>query len=365
VRAIVLFACVYALVRLGPHAVTGRYQLICYDTSRAPVAEFPGPGECIEATGTNEAWRYCTCSAERNPYTKYYYRLTAPIGLLAAILALRVGTRPSHRPRVAFIRRGRPFAVAPIFASACYGLLMLGQLRYGWHIWVHWTAIAISVVLIAYLGELIVVLPAFFGLRTRPIVLDATMPVAGVFGAFLVAEVFGFPPMYFGAWSARFTEVAHAVSIVLAFSTVAVARWTLWPRDPRPSAEQRKRRSILAVVMLAWMVAGVVHPALSVFWGPPENVERYLLTQTPLGTSETAVGTWLTTMGVNAQLNRVHVRPKPLGDYPLTAVGGESFIHAPIVSYRLVFRSWVEVFYIFGADDRLVDLRVRRSTDSL
>ena len=97
----------------------------------------------------------------------------------------------------------------------------------------------------------------------------------------------------------------------------------------------------------------------------PKTIERHLLRKTPLGSSEADVLRFLRQQGVSADVATGHIPPSPPSDYPLTKIGGEAFIHESIAHYRLVFRTDVEVFYIFDASGKLVDLRVRKTVDAL
>ena len=118
----------------------------------------------------------------------------------------------------------------------------------------------------------------------------------------------------------------------------------------------------LTLAMFA-LVFGIVFPGRVVYWRSPEKIERFLLQATPLGQSEESVLRWLSKQHVEAQVRRVDIPPN--SDYPRTRTGGASFIHESIAHYWLPFRTDVEVFYTFDPAGRLVEIRVRKTTDAL
>ena len=94
------------------------------------------------------------------------------------------------------------------------------------------------------------------------------------------------------------------------------------------------------------------------------GIESYLLTETPLGSSEDQVLAYLRSQDFNpAPTWRGVVEPNTI--YPPNAVAGNSFIRATVGEYMMVFTTSVEAFYIFGPDRRLVEIAVRKSTESL
>jgi hypothetical protein len=127
----------------------------------------------------------------------------------------------------------------------------------------------------------------------------------------------------------------------------------------------RRRTQIAYVGALVVLVLVLSFADRVVLVFPPSVIERYLARATPLGTDESDVMSWLRKQGLSPNLARVHVPPSPPSDYPLTRVGGEAFIHESIGHYRLIFRTDVEVFYVFDATGKLADLRVRKSVDSI
>ena len=127
----------------------------------------------------------------------------------------------------------------------------------------------------------------------------------------------------------------------------------------------RPSRIVIAIAgILALLMVAALGERL-VFLTSARTIERYLVARTPLGSTESEVLKWLHRRGVSAQPWHGHIVPSPPNDYPLTKIGGEGFIHESIGHYRMVFRTEIEVFYIFDRAGKLVDLRVRKSIDSL
>jgi hypothetical protein len=127
---------------------------------------------------------------------------------------------------------------------------------------------------------------------------------------------------------------------------------------------KKKKSAIVAIALIASSAAAFLCFDHVVLLFPPETIERHLLRQTPLGSSEADVQKSLHDHGVPADIRRVHVPPSPPGDYPLTKVGGEAFIHESVDHYWFVFRTDVEAFYVFDTCGKLVDVRVRKSVDA-
>jgi hypothetical protein len=127
----------------------------------------------------------------------------------------------------------------------------------------------------------------------------------------------------------------------------------------------QRQRATAAILAIGILILGLSLGNRLIFIFSPAAIERHLRRETPLGSTEAEVAKWLSGRGVVARIARVHVPPSPPSDYPLTSVGGEAFIHESVAHYRFVFRTDVEVFYIFNAAGRLVDLRIRKSVDAL
>lgn len=122
-------------------------------------------------------------------------------------------------------------------------------------------------------------------------------------------------------------------------------------------------RIVVALATLVLAAVSIVGYRLFTSQPSPVEIERQLLTETPLGASREDVVRWLAARGIRAEVHVVKIDGP--SDYPLTRTGGTSFIHETLDRSRLLFRTSVEVFYIFDTEGRLVDLRVRRTTDSL
>ena len=102
---------------------------------------------------------------------------------------------------------------------------------------------------------------------------------------------------------------------------------------------------------------------VNVWWKSEQSIRDYLFEQTAVGTSEEQVLRWLGARGVVAKLNRQHIEPNR--GYPPTTTGGESWTQVVLDTHGFPFETWVEAFYIFDSDGRLVDIGVRKTTDSL
>jgi len=119
----------------------------------------------------------------------------------------------------------------------------------------------------------------------------------------------------------------------------------------------------IALCFLGALLFALAGNPFDIFHRRSADVEAYLRELTPLGTSQADTVAWLRTRDVDA---RVHPGRVEAGlDYPLTKIGGASFIHESIAHYWWPFRTDVEVFYIFDDDKMLVELRVRKTTDAL
>jgi len=119
----------------------------------------------------------------------------------------------------------------------------------------------------------------------------------------------------------------------------------------------------LAIACTALPACGSLH-----LHGTKGAIEQSLLRETPLGSSEADVLAHLAKLGVEAYFQRVNFPPSD--DYPLSATGGAAYINATIGIYAdaawlFVFDTWVEAFYSFDEDERLVDIKVRKYTDAL
>jgi hypothetical protein len=120
---------------------------------------------------------------------------------------------------------------------------------------------------------------------------------------------------------------------------------------------------IVLVLTLSALAFGAVYPGRIVYWQEPERIEQFLVQATPLGASQADVQTWLEKQGVTAEIHKAAIPPN--SDYPRSRTGGASFIHESIAHFWLPFRTDIEAFYTFNHSGRLVDIRVRRTTDAL
>ena len=93
----------------------------------------------------------------------------------------------------------------------------------------------------------------------------------------------------------------------------------------------------------------------------PEVIESKLLSGTPVGTSEDQVLRHLQSKGLKpTPIWRGNIEVAHLGnDYPAS-----SFSRIDLGDYGLIFETSVEALYLFGQDQRLLEISVRKSTDS-
>jgi hypothetical protein len=110
------------------------------------------------------------------------------------------------------------------------------------------------------------------------------------------------------------------------------------------------------------MIGVTFFPGTILYWGSPLRIDHYLQDQTPIGSTQDAVVTWLRQRGSGAKINVAAIAPHSA--FPPTEIGGASFIQTTIASYRIVFRADVEAFYVFDANARLADIGVRRTVDA-
>jgi hypothetical protein len=93
-------------------------------------------------------------------------------------------------------------------------------------------------------------------------------------------------------------------------------------------------------------------------------IELQLLVKTPSGTSQAQVLEYLGTYDVKPSILWQGKIPAD-SSYPPTSVGGDGYVRVLMGEYGLIFVTSVEAFYIFGSNGRLVDVKVRKSTDTL
>ena len=121
---------------------------------------------------------------------------------------------------------------------------------------------------------------------------------------------------------------------------------------------------LLSLVAAIALVLGVLIFGPSPYlYRDSKSVETYLLAKTPLGSSEEQVLTYLRQAGLDPKSPwRGDI---PAGSYPPTSIGGKSYVDAVVGRYSMPFTTSVEAFYIFDSKRRLVDVRVRKTTDAL
>jgi hypothetical protein len=110
------------------------------------------------------------------------------------------------------------------------------------------------------------------------------------------------------------------------------------------------------------------------WWQSPQQIERYLRSQTPIGSTERQVLGWLhehAPMQPNEAWWQIRQGSIPPGsDYPLTTTGGAASMHVllhgePERLIPFMFAWDVEGFYTFDSAHRLRDVRVRITVNSL
>jgi hypothetical protein len=124
----------------------------------------------------------------------------------------------------------------------------------------------------------------------------------------------------------------------------------------------RRSFQVVALLVVVATIAVALFPGSVLYWGSLLRIEHYLQDQTPIGSTQDTVVTWLQRRGSGAKLNIATIAPH--STFPPTDTGGASFIQTTIASYRIVLRADVEAFYVFDANDRLADIGVRRTVDA-
>jgi hypothetical protein len=124
----------------------------------------------------------------------------------------------------------------------------------------------------------------------------------------------------------------------------------------------RRSLQVAASLVVVAIIGIIAVPGSVLYWGSALRIEHYLKDQTPIGTTQDAVVTWLQRRGSAVKINVATIAAH--STYPPTEIGGASFIQTSVASYRVVFRADVEAFYIFDASARLADIGVRRTIDA-
>ncbi|WP_242162949.1 hypothetical protein [Lysobacter sp. M15] len=117
----------------------------------------------------------------------------------------------------------------------------------------------------------------------------------------------------------------------------------------------RRSITILVIVAITAVLAVATLPNWRWFLGA-DRIESQLLEETPIGSSEDQVLAHLRANGLKpAPLWRGSVEPNTI--YPPNTIAGNR--------YTIIFTTSVEAFYVFGQDQRLVEIAVRKTTDAL
>jgi hypothetical protein len=125
---------------------------------------------------------------------------------------------------------------------------------------------------------------------------------------------------------------------------------------------KRHHKLLAGAIGVVIVFVALIAPAHFVYWRSESAVETFLSLQTPIGSSQQEVLSWLRSEGLKPALDGRTVPPK--SDYPLSEKGGASFIAIKLNEYWWVWNTQIEGFYTFDAQGRLHEIRVRRSTDS-
>jgi hypothetical protein len=128
---------------------------------------------------------------------------------------------------------------------------------------------------------------------------------------------------------------------------------------------------------MAFVVAGIVLCGVMVLtfaslprkgglwcWKNPVAIEQHLVAVVGLGSSEGEVLGWLSRNHTPSAGTQEAVI-LPGSDYPPSRIGGRKFIHKTIGVYGWPFEVDVEAFFIFDQNDRLVEIRVRKTVDAV
>ena len=102
---------------------------------------------------------------------------------------------------------------------------------------------------------------------------------------------------------------------------------------------------------------------VNIWWQSEQRIRDYLLMQTAAGTPEEEVVGWLRSRGVVPRIIRSRIEPR--STYREIERGGEAWTNVVLDRHGFPFQTWVEAFYVFDANGRLVEIAVRKTTDSL
>jgi hypothetical protein len=187
-------------------------------------------------------------------------------------------------------------------------------------------------------------------------------------GSTAVTQLFGVLPAVhlpgLGVRSSLFADIATAACV---FVLVGVCRTAILEHTTtavgRPAGHPWRWWALAGGGVALCAVLNAVDPELTIYWRSASRIESFLRERTPLGTSESRVQAQLAALGARSELVRRHIPAN--SDYPRSSTGGEAAIHTMVAAYRAVFTTSVEVFYIFDGAGLLVDIKARKTVDSL
>jgi len=126
---------------------------------------------------------------------------------------------------------------------------------------------------------------------------------------------------------------------------------------------RRNRWIIAGLVTLAVIALSFLVPDHLVYLRNATPIERFLVSRTPLGSTQSEVLAWLKSEGVTASIH--HTMVEPGSYYPEARIGGQSYLHAPLDRYALPLHTSVVAFYFFDANNTLAEINVVKTTDAL
>jgi hypothetical protein len=121
---------------------------------------------------------------------------------------------------------------------------------------------------------------------------------------------------------------------------------------------------VAALIGVSATVATVscLWPGHPVYWYSPSRIQRHLIGRTALGSSEREVIVDLERHGIRATVSGFRIDSLSFGS--VVEASRRPEIHVVVGSYRTPFRVSVEAFYTFDDSRRLVDIRVRKTSDT-
>jgi len=141
---------------------------------------------------------------------------------------------------------------------------------------------------------------------------------------------------------------------------MGIAAWRAWTSVPR---DVQKVVVAVAATTVFVAAAGIYSSfeaqvayerQFNIYWQEPNVIEQYLLDQTPVGTSEESVITWLQNRGKALRRNLAIQHPSP------------NQIEGVVDIYQgRPFAIWVTANYTFDDSHRLVTIKVTKKADAL